>query len=77
MIKVEFISLVNLILKKEAVRELIQDEFNPTTLKNEFLKILPEGENRETILKDYKDLKKMLGDENTSKNTAELIVSRL
>ncbi|ADR23444.1 lipid-A-disaccharide synthase [Marivirga tractuosa] len=76
-VKVEFISLVNLILDKEAVRELIQDEFNPSNLKNEFEKILPGGENTESILKDYKQLKEMLGAENTSQITAELMVNRV
>lgn len=76
-VKVEFISLVNLILNKEAVRELIQDEFNPENLKNEFQKILHGGEKRESILKDYKQLKEMLGEENTSQITAELMVARV
>ncbi len=76
-VKVEFISLVNLILNKEAVKELIQDEFNPSNLKNEFQKILPNGENRESILKDYKHLKELLGDEDTSQITADLMLSRV
>lgn len=76
-IKVEFISLVNLILNKEAVRELIQDEFSPSNLKNEFQKILPDGEKRESISQDYKRLKEMLGNEDTSQITAELMVNRI
>ena len=76
-VKVEFISLVNLILNKEAVRELIQAEFNSENLKKEFQRILPGGENREAILKDYNQLKELLGKENTSQITADLIVARM
>jgi lipid-A-disaccharide synthase len=76
-VKVEFISLVNLILNREAVCELIQENFNPITLKNEFQKILPDGEKHESIKEDYKHLKEMLGKENTSEITADLIVNRL
>jgi len=76
-VKVEFISLVNLILNKEVVRELIQDNFNPSNLKNEFKKILPNEVKRESIKEEYKLLKEMLGNEDTSQITADLIVNRV
>jgi len=75
-VKVEFISLVNLIMGKEVVKELIQDNFTMDNLKTELSKILPDGENRLRILDDYQTLKKLMGDENTSQKTADLIISR-
>ncbi|HET8860102.1 lipid-A-disaccharide synthase [Marivirga sp.] len=75
-VKVEFISLVNLILQKEAVRELIQENFTLNNLKLELQQILPKGDKRKQILSDYSVLKAMMGDNNTSQQTANLIISR-
>ena len=76
LVKVEFISLVNLILQKEAVKELIQEKFTLKNLITELEQILPNGNKRAQVLTDYKLLKDMMGDENTSQKTAELIISR-
>jgi len=76
-IKVDHISLVNLIMDREVVKELIQSDFNITNLKQELTKILPSGAKRATIKADYKALKDILGDDYTSKKTAELIVGRV
>jgi len=75
-VKVEFISLVNLILQKEAVKELIQENFTVEKLSEELKQILHDGEKRPKVLQDYKLLKDMMGDENTSQKTAEMIVKR-
>lgn len=77
LVKVEFISLVNLILQKEAVRELIQEKFTLENLSHELKEILPKGSKRAQVLQDYKILKEMMGDENTSQKTAELIIDRV
>lgn len=76
-VKVEFISLVNLILQKEAVKELIQEKFTLDNLIVELKAILPTGNKIDQVLKDYNALKEMMGDENTSHKTAGLIVSRV
>ena len=62
-IRVPFISLVNLILNKEAVKELIQNDLNPNLLIKALKEILPWGEKREKILADYEKLKAMLQEE--------------
>lgn len=72
-VKLDFISLVNLIMNREVVKELIQNDFNLKQLKIELNKILdPTG--REKMLEDYKDLKTKLGGVGASQKTAELIV---
>ena len=76
-IKVDYISLVNLIMGKEVVKELIQADFNTETLKRELDLILPSGTKRSTIEADYKALKVLMGDDNTSDKTAQLIVERV
>jgi lipid-A-disaccharide synthase len=68
---------VNLIMGKEVVKELIQTDFNTETLKRELDLILPSGTKRSTIEADYKALKVLMGDDNTSDKTAQLIVERV
>lgn len=59
-IKVEYIAIVNLIMKREIVRELIQSDFNPDTLRQALANIL-EGDKRQEMLTDYAELRQKLG----------------
>lgn len=72
-ITLEYISLVNLIMEKEVVRELIQDELTPINLREELQKIL-EGKGRDAQLKAYEALEKKLGGRGASEKTAALII---
>ncbi|HEX9826987.1 MAG TPA: lipid-A-disaccharide synthase [Flavobacteriaceae bacterium] len=69
---IKFISLVNLIMDKEVVAELIQDEFNTMRLKHELALILDDYERIKFFL-NYYDLEKKLGGKGASEKTAELI----
>ncbi len=71
-IKLKYISLVNLILDKPVVVELIQSEFNHIRLKNE-LKIILDDYKRAVMFLDYYDLEKKLGGKGASSKTAKLI----
>lgn len=75
-ITLKYISLVNLIMDKEVVTELIQGEFNPHRLKKELNKILDKHE-RERIFLDYDDLEKKLGGKGASEKTAALILRKI
>ena len=74
LLTIPYISLVNLILEKEAVKELIQEDLNKKNLAAELTKILPEGEHFQNIKKDYLALKKALGNAGASQKTAELML---
>ncbi|VAW17993.1 Lipid-A-disaccharide synthase, partial [hydrothermal vent metagenome] len=74
LVNLKFISLVNLIMDKEVVKELIQNEFNEENLEKELHKIL-DGYQRALIFLNYFDLEKKLGGKGASKNVAELIVN--
>ncbi|TBR19491.1 MAG: lipid-A-disaccharide synthase [Chitinophagaceae bacterium] len=77
-IKIKFISLVNLMLDKPVVKELIQDEMNPENLKLELGKILQDESTIATIKTDYADLQKILSiGGNASENAAISIVNFL
>lgn len=75
-ITLKYISLVNLIMDKEVVTELIQGECNPKRIRKELHKIL-ETSQREKLLQDYEILEKKLGGIGASEKTAHLIVDKL
>ncbi len=76
-IKVDYISLVNLIMGKEVVRELIQNDFNGRNLKGELDKILGDDKYRNTMLAGMHDLRLRLGEPGASKRAAEKIFGYL
>lgn len=75
-ITLKFISLVNLIMDREVVTELIQNDFTKSNLKAELSKIL-EQKHREQLFLDYFELEKKLGGKGASEKTASLIVTQL
>ena len=77
LIKVPFISLVNLIMEKEVIRELIQDELNEQELVMELKSILKKGSKRAIQLNDYKKLQSLVGGPGASERTGGLMVNYL
>lgn len=75
-ITLDYISLVNLIMKKEVVKELIQSDLTSKNLKSELQQIL-NGQQRVTQLKEYEALKNKLGGSGASEKTAHLIIKNL
>jgi lipid-A-disaccharide synthase len=73
-IRVKYISLVNLIMNSEVVRELIQYDLKENTVLKELKAILPGGEKRERILSDYRILKDKLGPSGASGRIAKEMV---
>lgn len=73
LVKLKYISLVNLILDKEVVKELIQDEFNSENLETELKKIL-KGKKRKEISNSYKELELVLGGKGASEKVAALVL---
>lgn len=77
LVDVDYISLVNLIMEKEVVKELIQKDFNESALRKETEKILNDKEYRSAMISALEELKKKLGGAGASKKTAELILNHL
>jgi lipid-A-disaccharide synthase len=76
LIKIKFIGLVNLIMDKEVVRELIQDELTVENLKQEMNLLLTDKKKQHQIQEDYTSLKNLLGKGgHASANAAESIHS--
>lgn len=75
-ITLDFISLVNLIMGKEVVKELIQKDLTTNNLKKELTKVL-KGNRREEILADYELLEKKLGGNGASDRAAQYIIQNV
>lgn len=75
-ITLEYISLVNLIMDKEVVKELIQNDFTKKNLSKELHKILEEN-HRNQLFEHYYELEQKLGGKGASSNTAKSIVNNL
>lgn len=75
-ITLKYISLVNLIMDKEVVKELIQNQLNTKNLKTELQKLL-NPDYRKNLLHEYDLLEEKLGGTGASKKTAKLIVKDL
>lgn len=77
MIKVRFISLVNLVMDKEVVKELIQGDFNESNVVKELALLLRDGKRQRQLLEDYEELKDRLGDAGASEKAASVIMEAL
>ncbi|MEO8853064.1 MAG: lipid-A-disaccharide synthase [Ginsengibacter sp.] len=74
LVKLKFICLVNLIMDREVVKELIQNDLTPGKITSELKKILLDSDKREKLKEDYSQLKQLLSEGgNASKNAAESI----
>ncbi len=76
-IKVKYISLVNLIMDKEVVSELVADTFTVENIRKELANILPGGCKRERMIGEYGELHRRLGKSGAPKNAAEQMTEAL
>ena len=76
-IKVKYISLVNLIADKEIVKELLADKFKVSLIKDELVKLLPGNPSRQKMLDEYQEVRRALGDSIAPDNAARLMVQLL
>lgn len=74
LIRVPYISLVNLIMDEEIVRELIQHEFTVSNLVTELRAVLPGGSRHSTLLQKYAQLRERVGQAGASERAGEAIV---
>jgi lipid-A-disaccharide synthase len=71
-LKVKYISLVNLIANRKVVPELVADTFSVDNIKSELQRIL-DGPDRQTMLEGYAEVRRRLGDMKASDNAARII----
>ena len=73
LVKVPFISLVNLIMEREVVKELVQTNMNESSVRAELDRLLNEATYRTRIIADLDELKVRLGGAGASQKAASLL----
>jgi lipid-A-disaccharide synthase len=76
-LRIPYISLVNINLNREAVKELVRCRLNIDEAEQELRAILPNGCERELMLNDFDELRKMIGSDGASMRFAQNIVNSL
>jgi lipid-A-disaccharide synthase len=76
LVNVPYISLVNLIMEREIVKELIQDDCRPEKLRTELQRILA-PEHRRQLQSDYQELRRKVGQPGASRRAAQKMVQYL
>lgn len=77
LIRVKYISLVNLVMDKQVVAELIQDDLTEENLVNQLNQLLTNGKVQSQLLDDYMELQSRLGDAGASEMAANVVVDSL
>ena len=76
-LKVDYISLVNLVANKEVVPEMFADKFTIDGIANELYKIMPGQPARERMLAEYQEVLRELGSKVAPDETASIMVDLL
>ena len=76
-LSVRYVSLVNLIADREVVRELVAETFSVTNIRQELEAILPGGDKREQMLRDYDEVYQRLGDSHAADYAAKQMIELL
>ncbi len=76
-LKIKWISLVNIILDRTAVTELIQQELTPQKCLSELQRIMPGGSGLPKLQQDYQELIETVGQSGASERVAQDIVAKL
>jgi len=76
-LKVKYVSLVNLIADREVVRELVAETFSVENIRQELEAILPGGDKRQQMLSDYDDVHQRLGESHAPDEAARIMIELL
>ena len=76
-LKVKYVSLVNLIADREVVRELVAETFSVENIRQELEAILPGGDKRRQMLDDYEDVHQRLGESHAPDEAARIMIELL
>lgn len=77
LLKVKYISLVNLIANRTVVKELVADSFSEDNIVAELSALVADGKERSVMLEGYADVKHTLGEKHAAENAAEKMISSL
>ena len=76
-LKVKYVSLVNLIADREVVRELVAETFSVENIRQELEAVLPGGDKRQQMLSDYENVHQRLGESHAPDEAARIMIELL
>jgi len=76
-VKVKFVSLVNIVAEKLVVKELLAHHFTVENIVAELSNILQNPAYKEKMIEDYSEMRKRLGEPGTAKRAARIMVDSL
>ena len=76
-VKIQYISLVNILLKRPVVKELMQEKANPAALAQEALSLLNNPPKMAAMRREFLGLRSMLGNPGAAERAAEKILNHL
>lgn len=77
LVKLKWVTLVNIIMQKEVIKELIYDRMRVENAVNELRAILPNGSRHSEIMSDYDELESAMGKSGASERVAREMVELL
>ena len=77
LLKIPFVSLPNLICNREIVKELLMHYCTVDNVSRQLSEILPGTQGNERMRRDYRDMRRILGDSQAAANTARAIIDDL
>ena len=77
LLKVKYVSLVNLIANREVVRELVAETFSVENIRQELEAVLPGGGKRQQMLSDYEEVHQRLGESHAPDEAARIMIELL
>ena len=76
-LKVKYVSLVNLIADREVVPELVANTFSEANVAEQLTRLLPDGEPRQQMIAGYEEVWQKIGADSPSERTAKEIVLKV
>lgn len=76
-LKVKYVSLVNLIADREVVPELVANTFSEANIAEQLHRLLPDGAARREMLKGYEEVWRKIGEDSPSERTAKEMVLKV
>lgn len=77
LIKIKYISLVNLIMDRLVVKELIQQDCTAQKIRNEIQLLIENKEYRQTMISNYKEMSTLLGQGGASQKVAQSLLKTI
>lgn len=76
-LKVKYVSLVNLIADREVVPELVANTFSEANIAEQLHRLLPDGAARREMLEGYEEVWRKIGEDSPSERTAKEMVLKI